>query len=466
VSFETEVTQLDNGLRVASQTRPGRYCTIGVAIKAGSRFESGFPKGVSHVAEKLGFLSTRNFPEKDSVIKEMERYGAICDSQTSRDTTVYAISTQVNGLEKMMKLLGDALYSPLITEDELNNVRQTIVYETEDMQLRPDKEAVIIEMIHEAAWQKNTLGFSRYCNPDNVNNITRTDLLKYMKSNYVPERMVVSGVGINHKELVDLTKEYITSKNATWNMEGVSSETTEEIPAKYTGGESRVQQDFAQFNAGPLPVPKLAHMALGLESVSHLDPHFIPACVLNIMMGGGGSFSAGGPGKGMYSRLYTNVLNLKHWVYNATAYNNSYGDSGLFCIYGSAPPEYMKHLTEVLVQELYKMADPLDGEEFERAKRQLQSMLMMNLESRPVLFEDIGRQILAHGHYKPPTEYMRLIENVTENDIQALAKRMLQKKPCMAALGTLDRLPEFSEIISVGDNGEYLKAPSKGFFRR
>jgi processing peptidase subunit alpha len=28
-----------------------------------------------------------------------------------------------------------------------------------------------------------------------------------------------------------------------------------------------------------------------------------------MMMGGGGSFSAGGPGKGMYTRLYLNVLN-------------------------------------------------------------------------------------------------------------------------------------------------------------
>ena len=71
----------------------------------------------------------------------------------------------------------------------------------------------------------------------------------------------------------------------------------------------QVLKDFGQFNAGPLPVPKLGHMALGLKSVSYSDPYFIPACVLNIMMGGGGSFSAGGPGKGMYSRLYTNVLN-------------------------------------------------------------------------------------------------------------------------------------------------------------
>jgi len=56
-------------------------------------------------------------------------------------------------------------------------------------------------------------------------------------------------------------------------------------------------------------VPNLAHVVLGLESVSHKDPDFVNACVLNILMGGGGSFSAGGPGKGMYSRLYTRILN-------------------------------------------------------------------------------------------------------------------------------------------------------------
>lgn len=39
------------------------------------------------------------------------------------------------------------------------------------------------------------------------------------------------------------------------------------------------------------------------------EDDFIAFAVLNMMMGGGGSFSAGGPGKGMFTRLYLNVLN-------------------------------------------------------------------------------------------------------------------------------------------------------------
>jgi len=49
---------------------------------------------------------------------------------------------------------------------------------------------------------------------------------------------------------------------------------------------------------------------IGLESIPLVDINdFVPSCVLNLMMGGGGSFSAGGPGKGMYTRLYRNILN-------------------------------------------------------------------------------------------------------------------------------------------------------------
>lgn len=48
--------------------------------------------------------------------------------------------------------------------------------------------------------------------------------------------------------------------------------------------------------------------------------------VLLYMMGGGGSFSSGGPGKGMHSRLYLNVLTRHHWVQNFSAVNQAFDD--------------------------------------------------------------------------------------------------------------------------------------------
>ncbi|XP_076341033.1 mitochondrial-processing peptidase subunit alpha-like [Tachypleus tridentatus] len=51
----TRITVLNNGLRVASQNKFGQFCTVGVVIDSGSRYEVAYPSGISHFLEKLAF---------------------------------------------------------------------------------------------------------------------------------------------------------------------------------------------------------------------------------------------------------------------------------------------------------------------------------------------------------------------------------------------------------------------------
>ncbi|VEL44225.1 unnamed protein product [Protopolystoma xenopodis] len=67
-----------------------------------------------------------------------------------------------------------------------------------------------------------------------------------------------------------------------------------------------MERDLSQYHA---PLPEVAHCVIGLETCGVHDKHFVTACLLNSLLGGGGSFSVGGPGKGMHTRLYSNVLN-------------------------------------------------------------------------------------------------------------------------------------------------------------
>jgi len=90
-------------------------------------------------------------------------------------------------------------------------------------------------------------------------------------------------------------------------------------------------------------------------------------------------------------------------------------------------------------------------------------MLLMNLESRPVVFEDIGRQVLATGIRKRPEEFMEKIRAIKAEDIQWVASRMLRSIPSVAALGNLKRLPDYQSIKSALSSRDG-KLPRKGRF--
>ncbi|PSN38074.1 Mitochondrial-processing peptidase subunit alpha [Blattella germanica] len=441
----TQVTTLSNGLRVASENRFGQFCTVGVVVDSGSRYEVAFPSGISHFLEKLAFNSTTEYPDKDKIMVELEKHGGICDCQSSR------------GLDPVVKILGEVVLRPQISLQELSLARQALAFELETLHMRPEQEPLLMDMIHAAAYRDNTLGLPKICPEANVNMIDRTVLFTYLKHHYTPQRMVVAGVGVDHSALVESVQKYFVDAKPIWEQDmdltaAIRDTKVDDSIAQYTGG--IIQEDCAiPLYAGPSGLPELAHVVLGLEGCSHQDPDFIPICVLNMMMGGGGSFSAGGPGKGMYTRLYTNVLNScdsildrHHWMFSATAYNHAYADTGLFCIHASAPPQHVRDMVEVLVKELVNMAGVLGELELDRAKRQLQSMLLMNLEARPVVFEDIARQVLSTGHRKRPEHFIEAIDKVQADDIHRVARQLLKSQPSVAARGEIRKLPAMADI--------------------
>lgn len=444
---ETRVTTLSNGLRVASENRFGQFCTIGVVIDSGPRYEVAYPSGIAHFLEKLAFNSTIEYPEKDIILKELEKHGGICDCQSSRDTFIYAASADSRGLDQVTKVLGEVVMRPQLKIEEVDMARQAVLFELESLHMRPEQEPILMDMIHAAAYRDNTLGLPKLCPPTNAPKIDRNMLLTYLKHHHTPQRMVVAGVGVNHDEFVRAVEKHFVENKATWEIEPVKNRgayTVDSSIAQYTGGQKTEECEIPIYAS--VGLPELAHVVIGLEGCSHQDDDFIAACVLNIMMGGGGSFSAGGPGKGMYTRLYTNVLNRYHWMYSATAYNHAYMDSGLFCIHASAPPTHVRNMVEVITKELVNMSTAPNPTELKRAKTQLQSMLLMNLESRPVVFEDIARQVLANGQRKKTQHFIDSIEKIQAEDIQKVARRFLSSSPALAARGQIQGLPTLKDI--------------------
>lgn len=249
-----------------------------------------------------------------------------------------------------------------------------------------------------------------------LDQLTPATVAEFVNDNVQPSRIVVAAANMPHDELVALAEANFGSLPA--------GTPTPDAPALYTGGSIRIAGD------GP------GHVAIGFNGVSWSDDDLIPVCVLHTLLGGGGSFSSGGPGKGMYTRLFSDILNRHGWVSSAVAFNHCYADTGLFGVHASCgDPAHLNNLIEIVGTQVGKMAAPLGKDELARAKAMTKSSLLMNLENRAVVCEDIGRQIIGSNKYVGAQELCAEIEKVDEGDIRRVAARMLESKPSLVIHG-------------------------------
>lgn len=265
-------------------------------------------------------------------------------------------------------------------------------------------------------FRPSCLGLPLIAETRKLDQLTPASIAEFMKDNVSASRVVLAAANVPHDELVKL---------AEVNFAALPSDAVvSDAPALYTGGSIRLSGD------GP------GHVAMGFKGVSWSDEDLIPVCILHALLGGGGSFSSGGPGKGMYTRLFADILSRHGWISSAVAFNHCYSDSGVFGIHAScADPAQLNNLIEVVGTQVGKMVGPISGEEMGRAKAMTKSSLLMNLESRAVVCEDIGRQILGSGKYVGAAELSSAIDKVDESDLRRVAAKMLESKPSLVIHG-------------------------------
>lgn len=170
--------------------------------------------------------------------------------------------------------------------------------------------------------------------------------------------------------------------------------------------------------------------------------------VLQMLMGGGGSFSAGGPGKGMHSRLYLHVLNQFQQIESFSAFNSIYNHTGIFGIHATTGPEFVSKAVDLVARELLAVATPgqVDQVQLDRAKESTKSAVLMNLESRAVVSEDIGRQILTYGERKPVQHFLKAVDELTLKDITSLAEKIISSPLTMASWGDVIHVPSYESV--------------------
>ena len=318
LSEDAEISTLPNGLRVVTLPSHSPIASVGVFVDTGSRYETPDLSGITHFLEVMSLKSTVNRTDF-RLVREMLKMGANVSAASSREHFMYAADCLKEHVPAICGTLADVIQNHIFHIEELLEEKE--MYEQELKDKDKMMELKLLEAIHEAAWNNNTVGLPLYAPPHNLPYFTSETLKQYQRTYFTPKRMVVTAIGYEHQQLVDLVQATFTS------LPPDVIDPSSRQPAQYTGGDVRIHKKGDE---------GLVHIALAFETANWHDKDLLPMCVLQLLMGGGGSFSAGGPGKGMYSRLYNNILNKYDWAESASSFNAIYNDTAIFGIYGTS----------------------------------------------------------------------------------------------------------------------------------
>lgn len=438
---ETLITTLDNGIRVVSQETYSQMCTIGVLTNVGSRHES--VTGTMHLLETMAFGSTERFkgPEITSVLQD---WGATRFVSHSREQSLHCIDVLRPNVENAMELLSQVVLDPLISKApaEVEYAKEVMAFQTQEQV----PELALGEALQVAAYGADQqLGKPHFATPDSIPLLNAQLIEDFYLDNIRnnPEGMVIAGAGIEHDELVGMANHYFST------MEQKVAPAT--IQSEYRGGNQIVEKPTTEsVYQQMLPEEEQCRIALAFPVGGWHSDSMVTACVLQTLLGGGSSFSAGGPGKGMYSRMYQQVLNRYGWMEAAEAFTTFADEGGLFGVSASTPvANKVPELVTILADQLACVAiHPVGEVELSRARNMLKCNVLTQLESRLILFEDMGRQVLTYGKREDAATTCRKIESVTAQDIQKLAQDMLQNHPpTLVATGShLDKVPDYDEV--------------------
>lgn len=415
-SDTVRITTLDNGLRIISDEMPSvETASAGVWIEAGARFETPKLNGVSHMLEHMTFKGTRK-RSAQAIAEEIEDVGGHINAYTSRENTAYYAKVLKDDLGLAVDVVADLVQNAILDQEELERERGVILQEINQAQDTPDD--VIFDLFQDACFPNQALGRPVLGTLDGIRDMPRTDIMDYMNNHYRPTGMVLSAAGkFEHDQLIDLANQNFTQSTA-------KSTGDEQGLAAYVGGDIRETRDIEQ-----------VHLLMGFESFSYTDDDFYAASILSMLFGGG-----------MSSRLFQEVREKRGLVYSVYSFITAYADTGVFGIYAGTGEKDVAELIPVVCDEIGKLNQRVNAEELNRAKAQLKSSVLMSLESTSSRAEQLARQLMIFGRPVPTDEAVAKIEAVDAAAIQAVAARIFQGTPTIAALGPISQVEDFDAI--------------------
>jgi predicted Zn-dependent peptidase len=421
--MQIKKTILKNGLRVITvPMKDSPAVTVLVMVEAGSKYETRNISGLSHFLEHMCFKGTQRRPKAIDISRELDSIGAQYNAFTSHEFTGYYAKSDARHTDIILDVVSDMYLNPVFDVKEIEKEKGVIIEEInmyEDMPYRK-----VSNLFMNLLYGDQPAGWAIAGTKETVMAMKREDFVDYRGKHYVSgaTTIVVAGKFDEKGMLADIEKRF----------EGVHE------GEKHGKTKVLEEQKKPQILAHYKKTDQM-HLVVGVRSCDIFSEHIPALKVMGSVLGGG-----------MSSRLFQKLREEMGVGYYVSADNDNYTDHGLFEVAAGIDNARLIEVVKAILAELKKIKDvPIPEDELKKAKDYLTGSMYLGLESSDSVAEFCGYQEILKKEVISPDELAARLNEVTVDDIRAVAEKIFQNKNLNIALvGPVKDTTELEEVLT------------------
>lgn len=401
MSDETLISQsiLRNGIKLLHRRRVGEVAHLALMVNAGMRDERPDENGLAHFIEHLVFKGTKR-RKAYHILSCLENVGGDLNAYTTKEETCIHASFLKEHLGKAMDLFADVIFNSIFPENEMEKEKEVILDEINSYRDTPADE--IFDEFENLLYRGHQLGRNILGTIDLVSGYSRGDIVRFHKSHYAPDRMILACIGdVTFEDFRRMAEKYFA------DCEG-DAVPFERVPFTPLPATTRIEERTSH----------LTHVVIGGLAYPYNDDRKLKLILLNNILGG----------PGMNTRLNLNIREKYGFAYTIESQYNAYSDTGNYTVYMGVDPHSQDKSIELVFKELNKlMTQKLGTLQLSNAKKQLIGQVALSNESGMNDLLGMIRAGFFEEHIETLPETIARLEKITAEELLEVANETFRR---------------------------------------
>lgn len=377
--------------------------TVMIMYPVGSRYEPEKLRGVSHYIEHLMFKGTKKRKNSYILTREIDRLGAEYNAFTGKEYTGYFIKTDAAYTKISCDILSDMLFHSSFDAKEMEKEKHVIV---EEIRMYHDNPLMNLDSIFEQVMFDGPLGCDIAGTEKHVLSYKRDDVLQYRDRYYGPNNMTIVVAGKITEETKRIVEEYF----GQYRPKLVKPKPFETARFGSTAKADRLLIQHKKTDQ--------VQLMLGFPGFSHTDPRNAAVSVMNTIFGGS-----------MSSRLFVRIREKLGLAYTVRSGSDTFRDTGYVFVRAGLEAKNVNKAIKAIQEEMKRLIEKgVTKRELADAKTHIHGGLTLSMEDSSSQASWYAKQSLFMDRIYTPQERLALIDAVTQEDVQKVAKQLFVMK--------------------------------------